>query len=427
MKSSKFFFFALVSALFFCSNCKKAEPAADAEFYLPGEWEPQQSVWIGWSTYENKAGFPTNSVHLDMVRALVPTVNVDIAVQDETERDAVKSELLAGGVSAADLAAKVRFHLVPHNDIWFRDMGGIFLKNAKNEQTVVDFDFNGWGYGLFTDDFGRSGFELDETVDRQIATALGLPTVASSMVLEGGGIESNGKGTLLVTESVVFQRNPAMTKAQAEAELKRVLNAKKIIWLPRGVGNDVHAVTGSPYLVNGEKVFAPITTNGHPDEFVRFVDDRTLLLAEVPESEATDTIARFSRRALLEIEAILKSATNQDGQPFTILRVPETGSIIEPVQPGDGTFDFLSSMPDLQIDPAGPPIKVVLASSYLNYVISNGILLVPKYSGSLAAKDAQAVQVLQKAFPGRKVVQIDVFNINIGGGGMHCITQQVPE
>ncbi len=434
MKKNNFFpslFLFLLTFAGFWSSCDRIDPIS-TEFYLPGEWESQQSVWIGWATYENRAGFPTNEVHINMIKALAPNVMVDIAVQDDAEREAVKTELLAAGITQATITERLRFHTIPHNDIWWRDMGGIFLKNANGEQKIVDFNFNGWGYGPYTDAVGKEGFALDEGVDRAIAAELKVTSIASSMIMEGGGIESNGKGTLLITASVLFQRNPNMTKPQIEAELKRVLNAKKIIWLPRGVGNDVNAVEGSPYLINGEKVYTPVTTGGHTDEFVRFIDSKTLLLAEVPASEATDTIARFSRKALLEAEQILKNATDQDGQPFTILRIPETGTLLQTVQPGDGTFDFLSTMSALNIDPAATGITVVLASSYLNYVVTNGVVLMPKYARAdrpaiLATKDAEARKVFEKAFPTRKIVEIDVTNINVGGGGMHCITQQVPK
>ena len=356
---------------------------------------------------------------------------IDIAVQDSAEIASASSDLLAYGVTQQTINTRLKFHVIRHNDIWWRDMGSIFLRNNVGKKLMVDFNFNGWGYAPYTNDVGKSGFALDETVDRQLAADLNLPTVSSQMTLEGGAIESNGKGTIIIAESVVFQRNPNMTKAQAEAELKRVLNAKKIIWVPRGVGNDVHSVTGCPFVINGENVYTTITTNGHTDEFVRFVDDHTLLLAEVPAAEATDTIARYSRNALLAIETILKNATDQDGKPFTIIRMPETGTILKEVQAGDGTFDFLSTMADLNLNPT-QPIKVVLASSYLNYIISNGVILMPKYAGNtgvpnLQAKDNQAKQILQAAFPNRQIVQIEVNNINIGGGGMHCISQQVPK
>ncbi|MEN9609544.1 MAG: hypothetical protein RLZZ628_358 [Bacteroidota bacterium] len=422
---------ALISSICFLACKKNCESPNPSDFYLPGEWTTQQSVWLGWSTYENKAGFPTQAVHLDIIKNLAPTVNVVIAVQDSVEKKSVWSQLLAAGISQSWLQTKIQCQIIPHNDIWWRDMGGIFLKNSANQSLMVDFNFNGWGYGPYTTPVGRAGFALDETVDRQIAAQLDLPTISSQMILEGGAIESNGKGTIIVAESVVFQRNPTMTKSQIETELKRVLKVKKIIWLPRGLGNDVHSVTGSPFLLNDKKVYTPVTTNGHTDEFVRFADEHTLILAEIPESEATDTIARYSRKALLEAENVLKTATDQDGQPFKLIRMPDTGTLLEQVAAGDGTFDFLSTLSALNLNPNNP-INVVLASSYLNYMISNDIVLVPKYAradrpANLQLKDAQAVNVLKTAFPNRKIVQIDATNINVGGGGLHCISQQMPK
>jgi agmatine deiminase len=127
----------------------------------------------------------------------------------------------------------------------------------------------------------------------------------------------------------------------------------------------------------------------------------------------------------------LKRATDQDGQPFKLIRMPDPGTILEQVATGDGTFDFLSSLSALNLD-TNNPINVVLASSYLNYIISNDIVLVPKYAradrpANLQQKDAQAVSVLKTAFPNRKIIQIDATNINVGGGGLHCISQQMPK
>ncbi len=430
MNTKQFLYVAILLGIFCLPACRKT-CQFDTTYRLPGEWEEQTSVWMGWAVYENQAGMPTQSVHAEMIKALTPHVIVDLAVQDSAEIATATAELLGYGLTQDVINTKIRFHKIRHNDIWWRDMGGVFLKSEVDKQRIVDFNFNGWGYAPYTDAVGQMGFALDETVDRQIAAELNLSTVASSMILEGGAIEANGKGTILVAESVVFQRNPNLSKAAAEAELMRVLQAKKVIWLPRGVGNDVHSVEGSPFLIDGEKVYTAITTSGHTDEFVRFIDEHTILLAEVPLSEATDTIARFSRQALLAAEAVLKNATDQDGKPFNIVRMPETGTILKEVTAGDGTFDFLSTISALQIDP-NAPIKVVLASSYLNYVLSNGVILMPKYAGNqsttdLQAKDAQALQIMQGLFPQHQIVQISVNNINIGGGGMHCITQQVPK
>jgi agmatine deiminase len=422
---------ALLGSLFFTACQKETDTPTADEFYLLGEWTPQQSVWLGWPTYENKVGHSSQSVQIEIIKNLVPTVNVELAVQDSVEKTSVLNQLIAAGISQTLIQSKIKFHIIRHGDIWWRDMGGIFLKNNANQYQLVDFNFNGWGYSRYTDAIGQASFALDETVDRQMAAHLNLPTVASQMIIEGGAIESNGKGTLIVTESVVFQRNPTMTKSQVETELKRVLKAKKIIWLPRGLGSDVHSVENGPYLINGRKVYTPVTTGGHTDEFVRFADEHTLILAEIPEAEATDSIAWYSRKALVEAETILKAATDQDGQPFKLIRMPEPSTILDNIGAGDGTFDFLVSMPALNLN-ANNRIEIVLAASYLNYIISNDVLLIPKYAradraAALQQRDLQALNVFKTAFPNRKIVQIDASNLNIGGGGMHCITQQVPK
>jgi agmatine deiminase len=423
-------FVLLITCISFMIACNPKSNIATTNPF-PGEWEQQSSIWMGTPTYENIAGKSSIDVQAEMIKAIAPNEFINMAVQDSAEMISYKAELISRGVSATLITNKVRFVVLPHNDIWFRDMGGIFLKNIDSTYQMVDFNFNGWGYGPYTNAFYRSGFTLDEGVDKSIATQLGLGKTSTTMILEGGAIESNGKGTIIAVKSVIQQRNPGMSIAAAEAELKRVLKATKVIWLNKGLGNDVHAVEGSPYTINNDKIYTPVTTNGHTDEFVRFINDHTILLAEVTAAEATDTISKFSRAALLDAENILSTATDQNGNPFTIIRMPDPTNMFVNVSAGDGTFDFLKSLRALKIKAANP-IKIVMASSYLNYVVANNVVLVAKYAAPgrpaiLATKDAQAVAILQAAFPGRTVVQVDVTNINVGGGGMHCITQQVPQ
>ena len=121
------------------------------------------------------------AVQAEMIKALTPHVIVDLAVQDSAEIATATAGLLGYGLTQDVINTKIRFHKIRHNDIWWRDMGGVFLKSEVNKQRIVDFNFNGWGYAPYTNAVGQMGFALDETVDRQIAAELNLSTVASSI------------------------------------------------------------------------------------------------------------------------------------------------------------------------------------------------------------------------------------------------------
>jgi agmatine deiminase len=398
------------------------DDARDPTFTFPAEWEPHESVWMGWPAEEYVRDRSFKDVQIELIRALAGHVKVDLAVQDEKEAASVK-DFLRGKSVPQD---HVRFHPVPHTDIWFRDMGPLFVKNQRGDVRVVDFKFNLWG----TADLAEEAARIDGQVDKLIADRLNTPAIPSSMILEGGALEFNGQGTVITTEAVVFDRNPEMTKPQAEEELKRLFGIKKVIWIKEGMADDdspLHGVLPGGLFTMG--------TNGHTDEFVRFVDARTVLLAEVSAAEAeADPVARISRQRMDAAHEVLKKATDQDGNLLRIFRAPAAPRIVNTVKPGDYMYDeFLAKykFKDCTQIKAGEPIQMIAATSYLNFLVTNGVVLVPKYGGpdrpeSVREKDEQVRRLLSGFFPDRKVVQINAENLNLGGGGIHYITQQQP-
>jgi agmatine deiminase len=394
----------------------------DTSFTFPAEWEPHESIWMGWPPQDYVKGRPFSDVQMEMIRALAGHVKVDLAVQDAAEGERVKS-LLAERKVPHD---HVRFHAIPHTDIWFRDMGPLFVKDRAGRLAIVDLAFNLWGTVPLDDPSAR----IDGAVDRIIADRLKVPVHASRMVLEGGALEFNGQGTVLTTEAVVRDRNPKMTLAEAEAELKRLFGVRKVIWLKEGLAEDDSPLRG----VLPGRLFT-LGTNGHVDEFVRFVDAHTLLLAEVTAAEAeADPIARLSRQRLEAVYQVLSKATDQDGKPFRILRVPAADPIVNTVKPGDYAYDELLAKYEYRDGTKlkkGEPIKVIAATSYLNYLVTNGVVVLARYArpgrpASIGEKDEKVRRLLAECFPDRKIVQINPENVNLGGGGMHCITQQQP-
>ncbi|SDG57840.1 agmatine deiminase [Dyadobacter soli] len=407
---------------------------------VPAEWEEQESVWMAWPTYDNKHDWSAQAAYAQIIKGLVGASNVDLCVPDEATAAEAKAYLGSNGVPQSALADKIRFHVTEYADIWLRDTGPIFIEKNGHTETV-DFKFDGWGWGLsfIQDQAYHDGILLDETLDKQISQKVNVPFTSSELIMEGGALEFNGKGTVLVSEDVVFQRNPTWTKSQVEAEFSRVLGTKKVIWLKGYLGNDAHPVINAPFAVpfgnTTQNVYTLLTTNGHTDEFVRFINSSTVLLAEPPSEQeaAHNPVAAQSRKAILETRQILTSSTDQDGSPITIIDFPEVKPLYVDLDGSDEMFILMStlnfaSVGKQNIDENGS-FKGVLAASYLNCLVINGVVLVAQYAGlsaDMATHDSEAIQKLQQAFPGKTVIGIDVRSINVGGGGIHCITRQMP-
>jgi agmatine deiminase len=412
---------------------------ADFGYAVPAEWEPQESVWLAWPTWEPMVGTSMVPQVLTIIEAVTPHQLVDLIVNFEPEEAAARARLVERGIPLS----RVRFRHIHHTDFWTRDVGAVFLRDALGRLAAVDLDFNSYGLAEASKFFIPAA-QIEEKIDKVMAQQLGIPVFSSPLVLEGGGLEFNGRGTLLVTESVVLQpeRNPGITRDQAEAELKRVFAVQKVIWLKNGVYADDAPFYGPIPGPNGPVI--PLVTHGHTDEFVRWIDDHTVLLAEVTEAEASaagpNSIAAVTRARMEENYQRLAQATTRDGQPITIVRIPAAEEMFQVVRPGDGDFDALIGM--VRTDPGheGEPllaagqteVEVVRTTSYLNYFVANKVVLVAEYWRPgrplrMLAKDQQARAILQAAFPDRTLIAIPgIEDVNLAGGGIHCITQQMP-
>jgi len=202
---------------------------------------------------------------------------------------------------------------------------------------------------------------------------------------------------------------------------------KKVIWINRGLAEDQQTFNGN--LPGG--IFSCAATGGHTDEFVRFVDSNTLLLAEVIPEERNHPIGSISHKAMEEAFELLSKETDQEGKPFKIIRIPLPPLILETATPTDELYQFMQTIKyndDTVLD-GKSDVQFVLAASYCNFLVTNGVVLLPKYFKEnrkelFRKTDEEARIILQKVFPDRRIIQIDAENINIGGGGIHCITQQ---
>lgn len=394
-------------------------------YRMPAEWEPHDSLWLAWPTYDSMQGRSKEPLYMQMIGALAPHVDVNLIVATEADAEYVSDILDEHQVPRHH----VTFEVIPSViDIWVRDTGPIFVKDEGGDLSVVDFEFNSWGYEGHT-----SLYPWDSDVlDRDVGRRLDLPIRRSTMISEGGAVELNGQGTMIMAESVAFQRNPGMTRAQIEAEYHEKLGVEKVIWVPEGVPEDDLSFWRGRGLPSD--VYTVLTVGGHTDEFVRFIDEDTVLLAEVTAWEAAQGPVAAEARQRLEVAYdILSSETTHDGKPLHVIRAPAATPIYETMGPGDETYAYLTSLAfeDGSSIPPDSPITTISAASYMNYVVTNGVVLAPRYWKpgrplSVLLKDVWMAATLRAAFPDRQLVMLNPESINVGGGGMHCVVQQQP-
>ncbi len=406
-----------------CSSPKKSNPIIAVN--QPAEFESQEAIWLIWPSTDHKEGESVEQVTLAIVEALIGNIDMVITCKDK--------ELLAQAEESLKKhfgeLPKLKLLQLPSVEIWARDMGPIFVETNQNTWAIADFNFNSWGYSDTLD----IDTKTEELYDERVAKHFQLPIISSTMISEGGNREVNGKGTLITTEAVEMDRNPEMTKADMEKEYKRLLGVKKIIWLKQGLVEDDHTFRGPITTADGDKAYTVVTTNGHVDEFARFVNDSTILFAKVDSVDLEDPIALENHKRMEENYQILSKATDQDGKPFTIIRMPLPGTIFSSMNPGDYVYEYIKTLDytNGSTFPNGEPIKVMAALSYLNFIITNKVVIGQRcwregMSNDLKLKDEEAAQILQSAFPDRKIVMIDALAVNLGGGGIHCISMHQP-
>ncbi|MBV7556046.1 agmatine deiminase family protein [Pseudomonas sp. PDM28] len=263
------------------------------------------------------------------------------------------------------------FVITELDDIWMRDIGANFVVDDNGNLDAVDFNFNGWG--------NKQQHEDDAQLAAQVAQNAKAEYQRSELVGEGGGIEVDGHGTGIMTESswINRNRNPDWSKAEVEAELKERLGLRKIIWLPGIKGKDI--------------------TDAHVDFYARFVKPGVVIANLDNDPESYDYKVT---RAHLQI---LENATDADGRKLQV------HTVSPPLNPRNSQFSK-----DNQDFAAG----------YINYFVINGAIIAPQFGDKQA--DAKAFDLLSELYPDRKVVQLDIDAISAGGGGIHCVTSHQP-
>ncbi|HEY5747950.1 MAG TPA: agmatine deiminase family protein [Chryseolinea sp.] len=418
--------------LFILASCAKP---GKTSFYMPAEWEPHDAVWLGWE----EEYLTYHPVVFKMIGALMPHVQVKIAADSDSLLRVAKRILSEQSIDTT----RIKFYVMPGERYWIRDHGAAYLVNSKGELGVADFSWNSYGYPYWLQekfdhnmDSVKKYFKPERTkkigqVDSLMAVAEHATRLNTWVVHEGGAIEVNGQGTLILCEATVFDRNPGKSKAELEPVYKRMLGVENIIWMKKGLADDpkhfFRRIVDN-YVGGG--------TGGHTDEFVRFANPRTILLAWVDEHEKDlNPINKMNYERMSENLKILEAARDQDGEPFTIIKVPlpdlAARKVVARIRLDDWrtTLDVRPrSFKPSEAPHAGDTLLRVPASSYMNYLVTNGVVLLPTYTGtgSSREKEERVRKIFEEQFPGREIIFIDALPLNWAGGGMHCSTQQQP-
>ncbi len=403
-------------------------------FRVPAEWEPQEAVYLaatpGNEFDPSRFAGPNRTVmdvHLAMVAALAGHVPVRI-LASHAQRQAYERGMTEKGMDPG----MVDFIAVPHCDIWLRDTGPIWA-HSTTECMPIWMGFNNWGYYDYIEG-SWADCDIPNYIPRDLGAHLGLEVLNTSLVGEGGDKSFNGKGSLICCSAVEKNRNPSLSLSEIEQLLKDTFNLRKVIWVEQGLADDAQTFRTCPEYQGGNLpggVFTPLCTGGHVDEFCRFVGPRKVLLAEVYQSgleemSAIERITHFNMEGNL---ALLKEQTDQDGNSLEILRMPLPPSMVYTIDQRDPVYSVIRNLKGVTVN---GPIQVILAGSYCNYLVSNGVVCFPQYYREgmdpvFRETDQKAMEVIQEAFPEHTIVPIDPRPVNAGGGGMHCISNNQPK
>lgn len=332
---------------------------------MPAEWYQHECCWMQWPT----EFFPINATsswsHFDLDKGRLAWANVANAISRfEKLKMIVHPNDYKSALNLLD--NNIEILQTPIDDAWCRDTGAIFLLNEKNQLGGVDSDFNCWGY--------KENFEQDDKVAKFMINEANATYFKNDMVLEGGSIHVNGQGTLITTEQCLLHenRNPHLSKDDIENNLKNFFGVTKIIWLKHGTDEG---------------------TNGHIDNVACFSDTGTILAMTCSDKE--DTYYDL----LSENLEILKTSVDQDNNPLKIVELEMSKKRLIP-------------------DDDEP-------SSYINFYIANDAVIFPIFGDDVA--DQNAMKIIKSQFPNRQIVCLDGHDILMGGGNIHCITQQQPK
>ena len=350
----------LLASLFGGMNSSVTAAPRDG-WRMPDEGEAHAATWMAFGPDEEIWGKRLQVGAQDNLAAIARAISafepVNMLVREEDYEVALRK---------CGAAARLIVH--PVDDLWMRDTGPVFVKNGQGKIAALDFNFNGWGE--------KQDYERDAKVAAFVSEQTGARPLNSKLVLEGGGIEVDGEGAAIITESCVLNRNrnPGVSKAQCEAELMRLLGLDKIIWLPGIAGRDI--------------------TDGHTDFYARFAGPGVVVAGHEPDPSSPEHAV--TRRHL----EILRKAVDGKGRKLRVVVLPGPSTVRSKYENKE------------------------FAAGYINFYVCNRAVLVAEFGD--ARSDRNTRDILRDLFPGREVLQLNIDAIAAGGGGIHCTTQQQP-
>ncbi len=340
-------------------------------YRLPAEWEKQDGVLLAWP-HEQSDWEPilpeVEETYAELIRVITRFERV-LLVVPPGKRESIRTRLVEAGTEEKNLILVE----VPTNDTWARDFGFITVFDKQGRRKLLDFGFNAWGLKF-------AAYE-DNQVNRRLfqnrVFRKGVAMVTIGMILEGGGIESDGEGTILTTSQCLLSpnRNPHLSRGEIERALKRYLGARRVLWLSHG------------YLSGDD-------TDSHIDTLARFVSPTTIVYV------ACDNPADEHYEELCLMREELASFRTARGKPYKLVPLP---------------------LPRACYDEDGNR----LPATYANFLIINGAVIVPTYND--AANDKVALEIFQRLFPDREVIGIPALSLIKQHGSIHCVTMQIPE
>jgi agmatine deiminase len=347
---------------------------------MPGEFEIHQGTWMLWPERPDNwrlGAKPAQKAFAAVATAIARFEPVTMGVSQAQYSNA--RNMLPGSIRLVEMS---------NNDAWIRDTGPTFVSNGT-EIRAVDWDFNAWGGlkgGLYFP------WDLDDMVARKVAEIERVDRYKAPIVLEGGSIHVDGEGTVLTTQECLLNenRNPGKSKGEIESTLSDYLNVSEFIWLNRGIFND--------------------ETNGHIDNICCFIQPGVVALAWT--DDRSDPQYEISQENL----EILSTAKDAKGRKLEIHKIHLPNPVLITQEESEGVDVYNGTLPREEGDR--------LAASYINFFFSNGGAVVPMFNDP---HDAPALEQLQKLMPDRKVVGVFAREILLGGGNIHCVTQQQPQ
>lgn len=369
------------------SNVINSFPKSDG-YYMPAEFAQHSATIMIFPERAGSWGYGAKAAQ----KAFIQIIN-EISISEEVYVLASDRTIdLANSAFSGN--ANVTVLNIDSDDAWARDTAPTFVVNDKGGIRAVDWQFNAWGGeydGLY------ASWDKDDKIPQLLCDALEIDRYnARPFVLEGGSIHTDGEGTLLVTEECLLSkgRNPQLTKSQIEDRLRKYLGAEKIIWLPKGIYND--------------------ETNGHIDNICAFIAPAEVVLAWT--DNQNDVQYEISQECL----KVLTNETDAKGRHITVHKLPVPATPICITEADLNGYVFEEGEDEREIGER-------LAASYVNFYFCNGAVILPQFGGENEACDKTAVEILQRLCPDRRIVPVQARDILLGGGNIHCITQQIPK